>query len=142
MPLYAHSARGGSKWNGECSHVTSSLIQRWGRSYACHSSNELNDDFAGAGAGIEFDEDDLLPRADIQVSAVEGDRDRRPEHRRTHMARPVVVAPSQMMFVLAMARREVLPDAIEIGHRTRLEFDGRHTRSGSDDGDSGEPGFQ
>src|SRR5262245_35217117 len=105
-------------------------FQQWGQSYASHAGsngqdpaytearenktrpplpNQLNDDFASTGTGIEFDENDLLPRADTQVSTLERDRDRWAEHGRTHVARPVVVAPSEMMLVLTSARREVLP---------------------------------
>jgi hypothetical protein len=91
------------------------------------SAYKLNADLARARSRVELDQHDLLPGSDQQTASFEGDREGRSEHRRTDMARSIVIAPSQMMLVLAVLRRELLPHPIQIRDGARLELNRRDT---------------
>src|SRR4026207_1155762 len=92
------------------------------------SANKLNAALARARSRVELDQHDLLPRPDQQTASFERDREGRSEHRRTDMARSVVTAPPQVMLVLAILRRELLPHAIQIRDIAGLELDCRDPR--------------
>ena len=102
--------------------------------------DQLNDHLSVARPRVELDEHDLLPRAETKPASIEGDRKRRTEHRRPDVARAVVVAPSEVMLVLAVARCELLPHSIQIGDGARLELDRRDARGRSDDGNGDKAG--
>ena len=93
-------------------------------------SDHLHDNLAAPGAGVELDEHDLLPRAEGQRGADERDRQRRAEQRRPHVTRAVVVAPAQVMPVVAASGSQLFEQAIEIRHRAGLELDRRDRRGG------------
>jgi len=86
-------------------------------------SHHLDHNLATPRAGVELDDQNLLPRAEGQRAIHERDRQRRPQQRRAHVARPVVVAPAQVMAVFAAPRRELFEEAVEIGNRAGLELD-------------------
>jgi len=62
------------------------------------------------------------------------------EQRRADVTRSVVVAPSEMMTILIVARRDLFEEAIQVRDRARLELDGRHRGGRSDDEDRDEAG--
>src|SRR4029450_8201564 len=70
------------------------------------SADDLDDDFALARAGVELQQHDLLPGAELECAVGEGHGDRRTEERRAHVARTVVVAPAQMVLIVRAARRQ------------------------------------
>jgi hypothetical protein len=43
----------------------------------------------------------------------------------------VVVVPPQLVLVLGVARGKLLEDAVQVGHRARLEFDGGQRGGGT-----------
>ena len=77
-------------------------------------ANNLNDDFAATRLRIELEERDLLPLTDQQLAVGKRNGHGRTQHGGAHVARAVVVAPSQMMPILTISRRERLEDVVEI----------------------------
>src|SRR5207248_9769731 len=86
-------------------------------------ADDLDHDLARARPRVELEEHDLLPRAGDEGAVDERHGERRPEHRGAHVARSVVVAPAEVMAIVAVAGREHLEHALEIGDRARLELD-------------------
>src|SRR5688500_2698943 len=91
-------------------------------------ADDLNDDFALARTGVELQQHDLLPRAEVQLPLRERDRDRWSQQRGADVARAVVVPPPEMMPIRGATRRKRLEQRIQIVNRPRLEFDGGDPR--------------
>jgi len=49
------------------------------------------------------------------------------EQRRANVARAVVIAPPEVMLVLAVTRRQCLEHTVQVVNGAWLEFDRRHT---------------
>ena len=82
-------------------------------------AHELHDKLTISWSRVEFDEHDLLPGAQQETPVDERDRERRPHQRCAHVARAVVVAPLQMVPVVAVPRRQVLEHLVEVGDSAR-----------------------
>src|SRR2546428_358355 len=103
-------------------------------------SDNLHHDLALARTRVELEQHDLLPRAEEQLMVRERHGERWSEQRGADVTRSVVVAPSEMMTILIVARRDLLEEAIQIRNRARLELDGRHRGGRADDEDRDEAG--
>ena len=79
-------------------------------------ADELNDDLSSARLRIELQEHNLLPGAEHETPVDEWNGDGRTDHRRTDVARSVVVPPPQVMFVGTVARGQLLERPIDIMH--------------------------
>ena len=99
-------------------------------------SDHLDHELPGAWAGVEIDENDLLPGTERQLVIDERDGERRAEHRRTYVAMSVVVAPPLMVPILHRLRVEALERGDEIVNESGLVLDGRQPRgrAGHEDG--------
>jgi len=131
-----YSATGGAPRVWEPGHLPFGRLGVWafGRlGVDARSSNQLNDHLTVPPARVELDQDDLLPRPDTRATALEWNRNRRAEHRGAHVARSVVITPLQMVLIVAVSRRELLPHPIQIRDCAGLELDRRDTSRRPDD---------
>ncbi len=86
-------------------------------------SEDLHHDLPLPWAGIEFEEHDLLPGPEEQIAGLERHRQRGSHEGRAHVARPVVVAPAEVMAILGVPGCELVEEAVEVGDCPRLELD-------------------
>src|SRR5262245_4767325 len=82
-------------------------------------ADDLNHDLASPRARVEFEQHDLLPRAERQRTVGKGHCDRRSQQGGAHVARPVVVAPAKVVSVFTVPRRNGFEYTIQIGNRAR-----------------------
>src|SRR5690242_8318262 len=87
---------------------------------------ELDDDPPGAGPVVEVDEHDLLPGAEQQLAAGEGNRDRRPDEGGPHVAVPVGVGVALVVLPAVVLGDEALEGVVEVLVAAGLVLDRRH----------------
>ena len=101
-------------------------------------THQLHDELALAGAVVEIDKDDLLPRAQRQAAIDKWHGKRRPEQRRAHVGVTIAVAPACVVRIGAIGVGKLIEETFEIADAACLVFErgqragGRRREEGND----------
>ncbi len=93
-------------------------------------THQLHDELALAGAVVEIDKDDLLPRAQRQAAIDKWHGKRRPEQRRAHVGVTIAVAPACVVRIGAIGLGKLIEETLEIGDAACLIFERRQRAGG------------
>ena len=109
-------------------------------------ADDLADDVAGSGSGVEVDEDNLLPGTECELGVDEGDGEGRAQERGADVGVAVVVVPGLFVLVEVVLGCEFFEGGGEVVvNESGFEFDGGDAGGGADveegDGAGGELGL-